>query len=286
MKKTLVCIICLLVLFIFMSNLMLFPKGYTAVIKDSANSKIVVENFKAHKSSSCKGFMYYIGSATKTNYYWEYIPLKTGSGCIINIPFSFITKISVTSKQSPASKYSKIYYYNFFLTDNTNLSGRVTGISDFTGKTDLGDFKIYSSGVREIVFGKKPSTTHNIRTYGNNSAKVSVSEVKKMLILKASFYKVRKNKNGCFTGYSYPMSLDFKTGASSYNVNWGKIKEFVPVKTKGKYSVIWKLKLITKKGSEYTGKSKVEGISGLTMIGKYKYRIYIPFKSDVKKIEI
>jgi len=251
-------------------------------ITDKKGIKTNADEFKSHRHDACKGFMYYSGVSTETDFYWDFLPINTGK-YIVRIPFSIIKRIKVDEKTDPKNKYRKSYVYKIYLSDNSTLEGTAIKITEFTGESDLGIFKISTRGVREIIFEQEPKSSFNATPKGKHTATLILSDNSNLLLRGATFVEESKNKNGCYTGEGYPSFMNFQTGESKYEISWGKIAEIVFVKAKKKYPK--KFKLVTKKGSEYVGSaSNLIGIEGITKIGGYILRVIVPFDSEAIKL--
>ena len=68
-----------------------------AEITDKTGARVIVTNLKSHRHDSCEGFMYYLGVATKTDFYNDFMTVKTGE-YEIQVPFEIIKHVTVQEK--------------------------------------------------------------------------------------------------------------------------------------------------------------------------------------------
>lgn len=272
---------------IYFFLLLSFPAITSAAnvsITDAKGIETNVEAFKSHRQENCGGVRYYLGVPTETDFFWDFIPIDTGE-YIVRIPFSIIRQIEVEEKTDPENRFIKSYVYTVNLADNSILKGTVAKIKEFTGDSDLGKFKISIGGVRSIIFQHVHRTSFNASKKGNHSANLVLFEKSTMILDGATFVEENKNKNGCYTGEGYPSFIKFQTGESEYEISWDKIAEIVFVKTDEKYSYRKFFKLVTRKGSEYTGSaSNIIGIEGVAKLGGYSLRVTVPLDSNSIKL--
>jgi hypothetical protein len=251
-------------------------------LTDSNGIKIKVSNLKAYKKFSCKGMMYYLGVATKTEFSWDFVPIDTGD-YIVHVPFEIIQKIKVDKKTDPKKKWVKSYIYNIFLSDASVIKGEPQRISEFKGDTDLGKFSVSKTNVKEILFNHTPALNFNAVLKGKKNAVLELSDKSQLSLEGASFVKDVKNKNGCFLRETFPNEMVFDTGASQYTIVWDKIASIVFQKSKKSYEI--KFKLISKNGNEYLGTAReLSGIQGAASIGSFKLRLTIPFNSKALRV--
>jgi hypothetical protein len=270
------------ILFCFYLSFPTIASATSVSITDKKGITTNADEFKSHRHDGCKGFIYYSGVSTETDFYWDFLPINTGK-YIVRIPFSIIKRIKVDEEADPKKKYQKSYVYKIYLADNSTLQGTAAKISEFTGESDLGKFKISTNGVREIIFQQEPKASFNATPKGNYTANLILSGNSSLLLKGATFVKEAENKNGCYTGEGYPSFMEFQTGESKYEIRWDKIAEIVFVKAKKKNSK--NFKLVTNKRSEYVGSaSNLIGIEGITKIGGYNLRVIVPFDSEAIKL--
>ena len=244
-----------------------------AEITDRKEVKTVVTNFKSHRHDSCEGVFYYVGIATKTDFYVEFLTIDTGE-YKVRVPFEIIERVTVQEETDAKETWGKSYIYTVFLSDKTEIKGGVSQASDFTGDSELGKFKISTVGVKEIIFNHKLKLKFNATPKGKYSATIELSDETKLHLNSATFVNEEENKNGCYTGKeNYPSSMKFKRGESEYEIAWGKISSIV-------YSNSTEFKLIIKTGSEFVGIAQhVIGIEGIAEIGSFRLRVTVPFDS-------
>jgi hypothetical protein len=249
-----------------------------AQITDRTGAKTIVSNLKSHRHDSCGGFMYYLGVATETDFYYDFLPVKTGE-YEVQIPFEIIKLVTVQEKTDPKDTWRKSYLYNIFLSDGTEIKGELRKVSEFTGASDLGAFKIATGGVKEIVFTHKPSLSFNATSCGKNKATLVLSDGSQLLLNGVAFVNEKKNRNGCYIGEEECLySMKFKAGETEYDIEWGKISSIV-------FGGSEKFKLVAKTGSELVGTAQnTIGAEGIATIGHFKLRVIVPFDSKASKL--
>ncbi|NIM15174.1 MAG: hypothetical protein GTO45_24685 [Candidatus Aminicenantes bacterium] len=251
-------------------------------LTDSNGMKTKVSNLKAYMKDSCKGMMYYLGVATKTEFSWDFIPIDTGD-YIVNVPFEIIQKIKVEKKKDPKKTWRINYIYNLFLSDGSVIKGETKRITEFKGDTDLGKFSVSKANVKEILFNHTPALNFNAELKGKKNAVLELSDKSQLSLEGASFVKDVKNRNGCFLRETFPNEMIFDTGASQYTIVWDKIASIVFQKLEKSYEK--KFKLISKNGNEYLGTAReLTGIQGAAVIGGFKLRLTIPFNSKALRV--
>jgi hypothetical protein len=260
---------------------LVFSTNATAVdaeITNPTGSKTIVSNLKSHREDSCEKFMYYLGVATKTDFYNDFMLLNTGE-YEVRVPFEIIKRFTAQEKTDPKATWRKSYICTVLLSDGTEIRGEPIKMADFTGSTDWGGLKIFFGGFKEIAFTREPSLSYNATSCGKNSATLVLSDGSQLLLNKVAFVNEEQNKNGCYIGEEECLySMKLKVGESEYDIAWGKILSIV-------FSGSEKFKLVAKTGSELEGTAhNIIGVEGIATIGNFKLRVIVPFDSKASKL--
>lgn len=253
-----------------------------ALITDSKGVKTEVQNIVSYYSESCEGFMYYMGVSTHTEFEWDYLPINTQK-YIVNVPFEIISTINLVDEKNDI--------YNIKLTDDSILKGKLSAIKQIRGSTDLGQFQISQSSIKEISFihsSIKRAFSSTPRHNGMGNTILVINTQEELNIRNSIFVFEDRNRNGCYIGEEYQEIIHFEVGDSEYDIGWGKIGKIIFPIEDGKEEV----RLVTKTGSEYTGKITgpgnanlgYPGIQGLAKVGSFILRVTVPFNSKGKEI--
>lgn len=261
-------------------------KSYSAWVTDAAGAVTYVKNFETFYESRTGNFIVYLNDAQSTLTTWNALHLLTDRYSA-EIPFEIID--SVVTRPVPNGYYINNDYHvaeaSVHLGDGTILKGAPQ--RSFSGKSELGDFKIEAERARRILFDHKALAVFTAKTNGNHSLDVVFLKKETLHLDSASFLKERVNTNGCYTGNDYTDQIDFSSeGGTNLTVGWDKIAAIVLVSEKSPYDkqiTLKKYKLVTRSGVEYTGNSKygnygaVHKIQELAKIGGYKLRVIVDF---------
>ncbi len=248
-----------------------------AEITDETGVRTIVTNFKCHRHDSCKGLMYYLRVATETDFYNDFILLNTGE-YEVQVPFEIVKRVTAQERTDSTETWKKSYIYTVLLSDGIEIRGEPIKMSEFTGSTDLGEFRISTGGVKEIVFIHKPSLIFNATSFGKNSATLVLSDGSQLRLNGTAFVNEKKNKNGCYIDEEeFLYSMKLKVGVSEHDIGWEKISSIL-------FNSSRYFKLVAKTGSEIIGTAEnVVGVEGIATIGNFKLRVTVPFDSKASK---
>ncbi len=252
-----------------------------AVITDQKGVKSSVSGLRAHRTDNCKGFTYYLGTATETDTDFDSIFLAVDDGQYqLQIPLDIIKSVTPrqTDTKNTSSRMSE--QWSVLLSDGTTLLGKPIIFLDFKGQTELGDFTIPLANVAQLSF-PSPKTSHHAKANGNRSVTLYATETDQMSLTGANFIYEDKNRNGCFEGFEYKDNIEFVTeGGTKYQVTWDKIHELRFATHSAS------IQLVAPSGTEYTGQVNALGVEGVKRIGAFDLHIVVPFASTAKKLTV
>jgi hypothetical protein len=265
------------------------------VVTDEKGAKTTAADFRAHKHDGCKGMMYYMGSPTETDTYFDSMYLEiggtlAGSEYLVEIPLSIISSVKSHARaDSLKDPFFEKFKWDVVLSDGTTLTGRpvpfksALGFDDFRGKTELGDFTIEWRHVAQLSFGS-PKHEHQAMANGTHSLTLYANDSDKKELTGATFIYNRTNQNGCFDGLAYKDTIDFITdGGAKYQLTWDKIRELRFVNRANTVSV----QLVGPSGTEYTGKfASALGIEGVSRVGAFDLHVVVPVASTAQRLAV
>ena len=255
-------------------------------IVDQQDVKTVVMQPKVHYYQDCKGVIYYTNVATEVNFYWDYLQVNTGD-FVVEVPLEIVRNVvfePLERKDQYSPSRSSI---TVSLLDDTVLTGETPAYYELTGEADLGDFKLNIANLKEITAVDISNSSFAATLLGSHQLTLNLSGGNTLKLESASFYVVKRNRNGCLVGKDYPEKLAFQTGASEYDVTWDKIKGIVPLPQPSRATQIARkadepvpdeFVLTTQSGSEYSGRSRaIDGVTGIATFGDFKLKVEVDF---------
>jgi len=255
--------------------------SFDALLTDRRGLQTKVTDLKAHIHDSCGSVYYYIDASIETDFDWDFIRFFTGE-YEIDVPFEIIQKVEVKY-----GDYSNEKRDSIILADGTVIQGRDGATGDelgtmLMGETDLGKFQIAFEDISEMTPLYEPSSSFIAIPSGTNNAILSLQDGTELKLENATFYRLEKNKNGCYLGnQTYTNSVIFETtGGSNYELTWEKMGSISFVRE------AWdQFNLVTPSGSEYSGRvPDVVGIEGTASLGNYILKVRVPFYSNAKSL--
>jgi hypothetical protein len=178
-----------------------------AVVTYESGKKTSVTGLRALRTSKSYANQVYLGIPTTTTAYLDSIILSVDAQYQVEIPLDIIK--SVARDKAKEIEHGAAQFV-VVLSDGTSLSGQLGYFSgsypEFTGKTELGDFENSWQSLAEIAFSS-PKTAFHAKANGRRSLTFYATDADKRSLSGAAFVIEDTNKNGCFTGLSYPETI-------------------------------------------------------------------------------